>query len=335
MLRVHFEADDLARTKVSEGPDPLWETVLSLHRLQERGPEPALTAWRHHASRYGPGPLRVLLPLVPPRGYFPDFLTPSAGAAGLGHGLEAVLSTPRRRLRAELPALAAGVGLPGWTRGLADGEVPALRRLASALRAYHEAALRPSWWRVAARVEAERTLRAHTQLWSGADAMLSGFGPAMRWRPPVLEVDYPFDKDVHLGGRGLLLTPSYFCRRTPVMLADPALPPVLVYPAPPLGATRVNSPSGGAAARREEQLARLLGHSRAAALEALAEHCATTTELARRAGLSVSSASEHAAVLREGGLISSVRVRNSVRHAVTPLGARLLSGAEPGRQPPR
>ncbi|MFD2354202.1 hypothetical protein ACFSTC_40365 [Nonomuraea ferruginea] len=46
----------------------------------------------------------------------------------------------------------------------------------------------------------------------------------------MLEVAYDIDAVLHLGGRGLRLVPSYFCQRTSVTLADPELPPVLIYP---------------------------------------------------------------------------------------------------------
>ena len=64
----------------------------------------------------------------------------------------------------------------------------------------------------------------------GVGDLFAGLTPLFRWRWPVLEAPYPLDKDVHLAGRGLLLVPSYFCRRMPVTFADPGLPPVLVYP---------------------------------------------------------------------------------------------------------
>ncbi|MGC9544412.1 ArsR/SmtB family transcription factor [Streptomyces sp. UG1] len=73
-------------------------------------------------------------------------------------------------------------------------------------------------------------------------------------------------------------------------------------------------------------LARLLGHTRAAVLQALGGDC-TTSELARRAGVSISSASEHAAVLRGAGLVSSTRQRNAVHHSLTPVGLALLDGS--------
>ncbi len=313
VLRVHFTAADLVRTRVSDGADPLWETVLSLHRLRDKRPDPALAAWRR--SRHGArqGPLGMLLPLVPQRGYFPDFLTPPAGAAGVEHGLEALMSTPRTRLRSELTVLGARNRLPSWTRSLADGEPAALRRLARSVRMYYHGTLGPNWPRISDRANTDRALRLHALWHGGAEAMLRTYGPSMRWRSPVLEVVYPVDRDLHLGGRGLLLVPSYFAR-SPVALADTALPPTLVYPAPP---------TPDEAPRTDEGLAPLLGHTRAAVLQALGGD-PTTTELARRAGVSLSSASEHAAVLRGAGLVSSVRQSNAVRHALTPLGSALL-----------
>ncbi|MBF6239939.1 winged helix-turn-helix transcriptional regulator [Nocardia otitidiscaviarum] len=77
-------------------------------------------------------------------------------------------------------------------------------------------------------------------------------------------------------------------------------------------------------------LSALLGATRAAVLEAVADG-GSTTELALRLGISPSSASEHAAVLRGAGLITSTRTRNQVRHRLTPLGAALLGLESPPR----
>ncbi|BDH15466.1 hypothetical protein [Streptomyces hygroscopicus] len=231
MLRVHFTAQDLARTRVADGADPLWETVLSLHSLRENRTDPALAAWRQHAVRYGTEPLRTLFALVPPYGYFPDFLTPSASQYGVESGLEAVMSTPRQRLRTELTRLSGHRALPGWARGIGEGEPAALRQLARSLRTYHHLAVAPAWPRIARRVGADRELRKHAQGKSGVEAMLRTFGAPMRWRPPVLEVDYPVERELHLQGRGLVFVPSYFCCDHPLALVDEALPPVLVYAA--------------------------------------------------------------------------------------------------------
>ncbi len=35
-LSIHFTAEDVARTRLARRPDPLWEIVCSLHRLQTK-----------------------------------------------------------------------------------------------------------------------------------------------------------------------------------------------------------------------------------------------------------------------------------------------------------
>lgn len=254
MLRVHFTRQDLVRTRIAEGADPLWETALSLHRLRESPTEPALAAWRRHVVRNGPGPLRVLFPLVPRQGYFPDFLTPNAAAHGVEPGLEAVMSTPKKRLREELALLAERQPLPVWAGDIADGEPAAMRHLARSLRTYHHLAIAPGWSRVAASVGGDRALRMHALSESGAEAMLRTFGPDMRWRRPVLEVRYPVEKELSLEGRGLVFVPSYYAT-SPVALADDSLRPVLVYPAsPPPKAQGPRFPTYGSGALRDVQL---------------------------------------------------------------------------------
>ncbi|MCK7627993.1 winged helix-turn-helix domain-containing protein [Streptomyces sp. RS10V-4] len=267
------------------------------------------------------GETRLLAPLVPSRGYFPDFLTPAEGLLGMGEALAAVRETPAERLHAELGrlALAEGRPLPGWIRALADGETRSLGRLAGILQSYHDAAVAPYWHRVRSRIEADRAARGRALLDGGTDRLLASLPPMMRWRPPVLEADYPVDRDLHLGGRGLLLLPSYFCRRTPVTFHNPDLTPVLVYPVehpvprltPPVPADR--------------SLGRLVGQTRSAILHGIGVGC-TTSELARRVDVSPASASQHATVLRDAGLLSTLRQGNAVLHTLTPLGAALLRG---------
>lgn len=149
----------------------------------------------------------------------------------------------------------------------------------------------------------------------------------MRWEPPVLHVDaYGGDRDLHLAGRGLLLVPSYFCWGSPVPIADPALPPVVVYTVlegapscePPLAPTTVSALAGD------------VGRSRAAILRVAAAG-ATTGELARAVGISASAATQHTSALRDAGLICSRRAADTVLHTLTPLGAALVQANPPGR----
>lgn len=162
-------------------------------------------------------------------------------------------------------------------------------------------------------------MRGRALLDGGTEELLASLPRMLRWRAPVLESDYPVDRDLYLDGRGLLLQPSYFCRGTPVVLRDPALPPVLVYPITHCEAPTVREPGGSS-------LAKLVGTTRSAVLHAIGDG-GTTSELARRAGVSLASASQHAGVLREAGLVATLRHGNAVLHTLTPLGAALLGGA--------
>lgn len=261
--------------------------------------------------------LRMLSPLMPPRGYFPDFLTPAEGSGGLECGIDAVLTTPRRQLRSELTLLAGDNPLRSWARQLAEGDVGIVHRLGQALRQYHASVLEPSWRDFSSRVEGDRRFRTETRCRLGTEEMLRTFAPMLRRQSPVLCADCPVERDVRLEGRGLLFVPSYFCRSTPVALLDEALWPVLVYPARP--------PCPAAFAPPGARLAPLLGHTRAAVLQALQVPC-TTSELARCAGVSPSSASEHASVLRRAGLVASTRERHRMHHTLTQLGNHVLTG---------
>lgn len=302
-------------------PDVLWETILSFHRLRDRRGATVFGEWRTETRARLNGETRLLAALVPSRGYFPDFLTPPEGLEGLEEGLDAVRATTPRRLRAELGMLAAErpqTGLPGRLAGLGEGTAESMDRLVGALRSYHRAAVEPYWPQIQAAVEADRAVRGRALLDGGADELLASLPPMLRWNAPVLEADYPVDREVHLEGRGLLLQPSYFCRGAPVVRRDPALPPALVYP--------VTHTAGPSPSERDGlSLGRLVGHTRSAVLQSIGNGC-TTSELARRAGVSLASASQHACVLREAGLVVTLRNGNAVLHTMTPLGSALLRG---------
>ncbi|MGY5068320.1 ArsR/SmtB family transcription factor, partial [Streptomyces griseus] len=217
-------------------------------------------------------------------------------------------------------AAGAGRTSAALPAALMEGRAEPLSRLIGALRSYHHAAVEPYWPHIRASIEADRAVRGRALLDGGADGLLGTLPPMIRWRSPVLEADYPVDRDLHLDGRGLLLQPSFFCRGTPVVYRDPSLPPVLVYP--------VTNPGAPVFAEPGPWLGRLVGHTRSAVLSSIGSGC-TTSELARRAGVSLASASQHASVLREAGLVLTLRHGSSVLHTLTPLGGSLLRGGAP------
>ncbi|MER6134181.1 winged helix-turn-helix domain-containing protein [Streptomyces sp. NPDC001815] len=322
MLRIHFTAEDLSRTRLAARPDPLWETAASLHRLQSPLGRWAHAAWYRDAraaiasQQLGAVVRTLLFPLFPRATYFPDFLTPAEADQGLGSGLDAILDTPPDRVRHEIGLLAQVRKVPADMYRLADRDVRA--ELVSALRRYHNAAIAPYGDRMQARIDAECARRGRDLLHGGAEGLLGGLGPVMRWRAPVLEVEYVggVDRDLHLGGRGLRLIPSYFCWQKPVSFADSDLPPMLLYPLTP--ADPAPQPCSA-----ETPLSALLGRTRAAVLLAM-KHGATNAEIARAVSVSPANASHHTTVLRDSGLIASHRHANTVLHTLTPVGAALL-----------
>jgi DNA-binding transcriptional ArsR family regulator len=324
VLRIFFTTDDIARTRLAAAPDPLWETVLSMHALRNQK-DGSLSAWRRSVAgelrAAGPPPgLRTLFALNPATGYFPDFLTPSP-ADSLEAGLELLARTPTALIRRDLDVLAAVRPLPGPVRELVSARdgAEAMRRLVQAIRDYFDVAIAPMWSQVSVSIATDLSRRMRAVAARGTQGLLDGLHPTVRWSRDMVEVDYPVDQEMRLDGRGLLLVPSFFCWRYPVTLLDPSLPPVLIYPAERELSRRMSDAS-------RQALAALLGSTRAAALSAMGTGC-STTELARRIGVSPAAASQHATVLRNAGLIASRREANTMMHSVTPLGSALLNGA--------
>jgi DNA-binding transcriptional ArsR family regulator len=335
MLRIAFNADDVARTKIAAAPDPLWELVLSLHMLRGQRGDLLFGPWRRSTAaavrRAGLGArMRVLNALTPTFGYFPDFLNPAAALSGLEHGLEAIRSTPKAALRRDLSRLAVPRGAapalgstalgPPALGPLARGDVAELTALTDTMRAYHEIAIEPHRDAVAAAVEHDRALRMHAMLSGGVEGLLGSMRGMLSWSAGELRVASHPDQEIRLGGRGLVLIPSYFVLHHPLTLFDDSLPPVLVYPI-----ERVPTTMDGPGCDTRRCLAALIGQTRAAVLQAATMNC-TTSELARRVGVSTASASQHAAVLRDAGLITSHRDRNRMMHRVTRLGLAMLNG---------
>jgi hypothetical protein len=315
MLRIRFTEADLARVRVASGPHPMWESVLSINGLQYHSLPSRYWGWRDAVGEHR-DTLSAAYSIVPASGNFADFLTPSAPATGIDEQFDAIRRVPRDVVRRDLArTYPASVPPPEWAVRLYDGG--RLEPVVDSLQRYHDTAVRPVWDAVQAGVEQARYRLTALLLNAGVEGMLSGLHTSIRWRAPILEADYLTDQTLDLGGRGLLVVPSYFCFGAPVTFIDGDLPPTLVLPIQP-----DDEPAGDL-----DAVVRLLGPTRANILACL-ESGASTSGLATRLGVSPGSISQHAKVLRSSGLITTTRFGHSVHHALTPLGRAVLRREE-------
>ncbi|GGZ16015.1 ArsR/SmtB family transcription factor [Streptomyces avidinii] len=334
MLRIHFTAEDLARTRVGAGIGAAAEAYSGLAMLRDTRTPLPFQGWRSAVGRRLGEEARPLLALLPDRGPTLDLVTIAGNAPSIGEAVERLLGAPRVRLREELEDLSVRPADAPWVRSLMDADVDALRQLARALEACHRTAVAPYWDRAASHLDAVRAACARTLMEGGVERLLEGLCvPIVRWRAPVLEVRHPRDIEFRLGGRGLVIVPAVFMRREPTLFWDPgdgAAPPRLTVPT-------VNEVEVGAAlwnltgTTAQGALGALLGRTRAAALKVTVGGC-NTTELARRLNVSLAAASQHATVLRNANLITTNRRGGAVLHSITALGIDLL--ASEGATPP-
>ncbi|MER7186477.1 winged helix-turn-helix domain-containing protein [Streptomyces hyaluromycini] len=330
VFRIHFTTEDLARTTVAEAPMPLVELNQAARTLQNRDQSARLTGWRNRSLAQLSATARVALDFIPSVGWSPTFISaPRTGSAE--ELIEHVRATPTRHIRTALDAILpqdSRSKVPSLTRSLVDSDFLGL--VCDGLGALYEILLAPYWPEMVDAYTADRSIRMRQVLHGGVEQLLSQANPTrMRWKAPVLEIRTPTDNteyNLHLAGRGLLLVPSMM-RTSPVIHYDAAPRPAITYPAlPDQPLRRLTVFASTCPAKAVAPVAALLGATRAAVLTAIAENpgC-STTELAAFAGLAPSSASEHATVLREAGLISTIRHRNSVLHSPNQLGLSLLN----------
>ncbi|WP_394620701.1 DUF5937 family protein [Lentzea sp. JNUCC 0626] len=288
---------------------PLSELTLSLRVLKDPAKYPLHLAW---LRRIGDVDTEVLLALSTERGWTPDFLSPrpSTPLTRFEDEFAALSELPTRALRRDFRAL--------------FGEVPAVltdrRRMLTALETYWHVALAPRWDRMRAVLEADIAHRGREMAQHGLATMLSGISDRITFTPPVVGVRIvgAEPRRVDGGGHGLTLVPSVFARRTAVPV-DPGAPPLLIYAARGAGVVWETGRVRGSRA-----VAGVLGQVRADLLAELAEP-SSSTDIARRTGVTVSAVNQHLRALRDAGLLASQRHGRSVVYARTELGDALVS----------
>ena len=325
-----FGRDDPARVRFAISP--LWETLAALRVLLE--PErrayhlPWLDAVRADLDRLDPWPVLVLSPRF---GWTPDFLTPAPAGprTDVADQLARVRATPPDQVAREVErslTQRSGEPAPGEAWRLLDDPAATRAVLADLLERCWELLVAPHWPRLRDLLAADVLYRTQMQGDYGLERVLGELHPKVRWARHRLIIDAPAAEQRELGGAGLLLMPSVFAWPGLAIVIDPPARPTLVYPA--RGIAELWQPAPTA---HSDALGHLLGRTRAAVLESLAEPASTHT-LARRHALAPSTVSEHLTVLHRAQLITRRRHRHAVLYQQTRLGAELAGGGQPPRE---
>ncbi|MGW7378434.1 DUF5937 family protein [Streptomyces sp. NPDC054794] len=321
-----FSAADLARLRFAVSP--MWEIGTSFKLLSSGRAHPVHRPWteqvrpRVAAAGLDRGWLTELVPLS---GYVPDFLNPTlAGPApALTDELTAVGATPADRVRQDLERLEREQGRLGPRLRALHADPPArLPRLTEEIAAYWELALAPYWARIRSVLDADVRHRARQAAEHGTAHTLNDLHETARWDQDRLRLRQRRRGGSRaVTGAGLVLIPSAFSGPGLLTRVAPPDPPQLAYPARGTGALWESRPVTGTGA-----LAAVLGRSRTRLLAEL-DAPASTTELARRTGLSPAGVSQNLTALRDAGLVSAHRAGRAVLYARTGVADALLAAS--------
>ena len=323
-LELVFGRDDPARVRFAVSP--LWETMSALRVLLEPHRHGFHLPWLD-AVRPGLDDVELwpLLALSPLRGWTPDFLSPApAGpATDIADQLAQVRATPPDQVAREVGrslTQRAGGPPPVQAWRLLDDAVATRDLVASLLEQCWHLLIAPHWPRLRDFLDTDVAFRTQTLADYGLERVLADLHPRARWTGQALVIQGFEPGRCLLNGAGLLLMPSVFLWPSLAPVTDPPARPALAYPA--RGIAELWQP---ARTPQSDALARLLGRTRAALLESLAEPASTHT-LARRHSLAPSTVSEHLSALRDARLVTSRRQRHAVMYQQTRLGTALASG---------
>ncbi|MFR9777460.1 ArsR family transcriptional regulator [Micromonospora sp. MS34] len=326
MSELRFEPADVAGVRFTVSP--VWETVSSMWALDDPVRHAVHLPWVDRARVTLRRPevavrVRPLVELTRPRCWLPDFLTPAAPRPDveLAEQLDQIAATPPEVVVRDLLATTPKRPLSPFGRALLGDPRGLLPQLVTAVRVWYDEAVAPDWPRMRALLEADVAHRATQLADNGAGRLFGQLHPSLRWLGDRVVSDDPFERDFDLGGRGLALNPGVFTDRRVLWNLLEDSPPAGTYPVRAVGTLWE-----AVAAAPGDSLARVVGSGRAALLHLL-DSAATTTDLARRTGMSCGNVSQHLSALHAAGLVARSRQGRHVLYRNTEVGMALLGAA--------
>ena len=312
--------DDLGGVRFAISPGH--ELIRAVRVLHQPNQHPLQWGWLRAASGRVPGQaFEVLSTVLRPRGYMPDFFTAVLGAdTSPEQDLEHLRRTPVDEVRLQLGSVRSEQGRstdPELDAMLAR-PAEAIDRIADAAQEFWAAVLAPHWAGLRRLLIADIARRSRILAAAGLGAMLDGLHERVGWDGVEVRVrTRERHQVVECTGAGLTLVPSVMATPFCTAQTHPDARPAVFYPVQ--GLTVAWARQGHAA---DVALPALVGDGRARVLRNL-DVTRSTSDTAAAAGLAISTTSHHLAVLRDCGLVDSIREGHTVRHSRTVLGDAL------------
>lgn len=316
--------DDISAIRF--GISPGHELCHAIRVLQRPDDQPLQWGWlrgvRDHVPRES---FELMAVIIGSDGYFPDFLTatPSWDMSpdDEAQRLRAVRPDLFRADLTKMVARSTGRRQEAILR-MMDHPARARGMIADAWLELWAALLEPVWAQVERLLRADIAVRARRVTTDGLAAMVGGLHESVAWHGDGVRVRMRLhSEELDCRGSGLVLVPSVMSSHRCSVLTEPPAQPTLFYPAQGVTETWACDPE--AASR---SLGALLGPARAEVL-LTAHDPRTTSQVAADCGLALSTASHHLTVLRNSGLITSVRDGARMLHTRTPVGEALVGAA--------
>lgn len=320
-VEFHLSPDDIQAVRF--GISPGHELAHAVRVLLRPEQHPLQWGWlRAVRDRLPPSSFGLLAAVIGDDGYVPDFLTaPPRWDLTPDAELDALRGAALDPMRVDFGKM---VRRSTGARQRALGEMQqdptrARTMIADAWSEVWDATLAPVWSQLERLLRADIAVRAHRIATAGIAGMAGELHPQVTWGAGAVRVALRrHSEQLDCQGSGMVLVPSVMSSWGCMVLTEPPAQPTLFYPARGVTAGWARDQT-----EIEQALGALLGPARAGILLGSGD-ARTTSQVARDAGIAVSTASHHLTVLRDAGLITSERDGTRMRHLRTPLGEAMV-----------
>jgi DNA-binding transcriptional ArsR family regulator len=322
MIMIDLTPDDLVEMRFAYRP--LLEIPLSYRVLSNPDFQAPYLKWVDEAYRslYDLD-FPYLSALAAPKGYIPDFLTPTpmTNRVNIEDDLDEILSTPDEIIRQDIQMSIDEHGDSEIKRFFLVHPREAVWCLVEELRVYWKHVLAHYWARMISTLEGDVLYRARMLALNGPSTLFEDLHPTIAYQPGQIKIQpvcqcLHHDLELSLAGDGIQLVPMIFQGCGRMFQVTPGRRSMLAYGVRGTGLWRQNRPT--------QSLELAMGAGRARVLQAVITP-ATTGEIAIKLRLTAGTASQHLGRLTKAGLVEPRRSGKRVFYHLTKRGEELIA----------